>query len=142
MKPATRLCASCFLLPLLIVGGSNQAAADSCAKSRDYILEGLAGDLPKRAKDYRDLFKACVEALSFANVKDAYILKAGTIAIDPARNTVMATAGTLAQFCQRFPRGSVRFFTPAEQRHERTVGLVVMMPAGNAITCKTVRGET
>lgn len=142
MTPMAGVRAKCLVVSLLAVGVAGQAAASSCARSRDYILEGLAGDLTKRATVYQDLFKACIETLTFANVKDAYVLKAGTIAIDPARNTIMATAGTLAQFCERFPHGSVRFLTPAEQRRARTVGLIVMMSAGNATMCKTVRGET
>jgi hypothetical protein len=81
-----------------------------------------------------------METLTLPNVKDAYILKAGLIAIDPRRNTVMATASTLAQFCRRFPRGTARIFTPAEQRQARTVGLVVMMPALDAKSCQAMRG--
>jgi hypothetical protein len=126
-----------FLFALSLYG---TAAADGCAKSRDYILEGMAGDLTRPSKAYQDLYRACVEAIAFPNVKDAYVLKAGVIAIDPTRNTVMATAATLSQFCQRFPDRSVRFFTPAEQRRARTVGLVVMMSATNATSCKAIRG--
>jgi len=125
---------------LIGLGVSNQAFADSCAKSRDYILQGLAGDLTKPSTTYRDLFKVCLEASTLPNVKDAYILKAGVISIDPRRNTVMATATTLAKFCDRFPNRSVRFFTPAEQRHAQTVGLVVMTPAGDATSCKKIKG--
>ena len=125
---------------LLGIGVSDPALADSCAKSRDYILEGLAGSLTKPSATYRDLFKICLEASALPNVKDAYVLKAGVIAIDPTRNTVMATATTLAKFCQRFPTRAVRFFTPGEQRQAHTVGLVVMMPAGDATSCKTIKG--
>jgi hypothetical protein len=133
--------ASKWAAALLVgIGMSSPALADSCAKSRDYILEGLAGQLTKPSALYRDLFKVCLEASALPNVKDAYILKAGVISIDPMRNTVMATATTLAQFCQRFPARSVRFFTPAEQSHPRTVGLVVMTPAGDAMSCKKSRG--
>lgn len=132
--------AALWLAPAAFLAMVGAAHADSCAKSRDYILDGLAGDLTQPTKHYLDLFKVCQESLGFPNVKDAFVIKAGMIAIDPARNNVMATAATLSQFCQRFPNGSVRFMTPPEQRQARTVGLVVMMSAGDAASCKTLRG--
>lgn len=124
---------------LLACSATRAAAADGCAKSRDYILEGMAGDLTKSSLTYQQLFKTCIETLTMPNVKDAYILKAGLIAIDPQRNTVMATASTLAQFCRRFPRGTARIFTPGEQRQPKTIGLVVMMPALSAKSCQAIR---
>lgn len=125
---------------MLMLGINGAAAADSCAKSRDYILEGMAGELTRPSRTYQDLFKVCLETLALPNVKDAYVLKAGLIAIEPQRNTVMATASTLAQFCRRFPRGTARIFTPGEQRQAKTVGLVVMMPALSAKSCQAIRG--
>lgn len=125
---------------LLAFGANGVAAADGCAKTRDYILEGLAGELIKPARTYQDLFKTCLETLSLPNVKNAYILKAGLVAIDPRQNTLMATASTLAQFCRRFPNSIARIFTPGEQRQAKTVGLVVMMPALTARPCQAIRG--
>jgi hypothetical protein len=124
-----------------LLAGSTQGAtaADSCARSRDYILEGLAGELTRPSRTYQELFRICMETLTLPNVKDAYILKAGLIAIDPQRNTVMATASTLAQFCRRFPHASARIFTPAEQRQAKTIGLVVMMPALTTKSCQAIR---
>jgi hypothetical protein len=124
----------------LLAGSAQSAMADSCARSRDYILEGMAGDLTRPARIYQELFKTCMETLTLPNVKDAYILKAGLIAIDPRRNTVMATASTLAQFCRRFPHGVARIFTPREQRQAKTIGLIVMMPAFTAKPCQAIRG--
>jgi hypothetical protein len=129
-----------LLAAALLACSTTGALADSCTRSRDYILEGLAGELTRPARIYRNLFKICVETLSLPNVKDAYILKAGLIAIDPRQNTVMATASTLARFCRRFPHASARIFTPAEQRRPKTVGLVVMMPALTAKSCQSIRG--
>ncbi len=120
---------------LIVFGIAGPAFADSCEKSRDYILEGLAGDLPQPGNTYQDLFKVCQEVLTLPNVKDAYVLKAGAIAVDPKRNTVTATAATLAQFCERFPRRLIRFLTPLEQRQARTVGLIVLMAGGKATSC-------
>jgi hypothetical protein len=125
---------------LLACSTQGALAADSCARSRDYILEGLAGDLTKPSRIYQELFKTCLETLAMPNVKDAYVLKAGLIAIDPQRNTVMATASTLAQFCRRFPRGTARIFTPGEQRQAKTIGLVVLMPSLAAKSCQAIRG--
>jgi hypothetical protein len=127
---------------MALLAGSAQSAvaADSCARSRDYILEGLAGELIKPSRTYQELFKTCMETLTLPNVKDAYILKAGLIAIDPRRNTVMATASTLAQFCRRFPHGVARIFTPREQRQAKTIGLIVMMEAATAKPCQAIRG--
>jgi hypothetical protein len=116
------------------------AAADSCAKSRDYILEGLAGDLVKPGRVYQDLFRICMETLTFSNVRDAFVLKDGGIAIDPERNTLAATASTLAQFCERFPKRTARFLTLNEQRAPRTVGLVVLMSSAGATPCTKLRG--
>jgi hypothetical protein len=141
MSKAARA-AKALAASLLVSGLPVSAFADSCEKSRDFILEGLAGELNRPARFYQDLFKACQETLSFPNVKDAYITKKGAIAIDPARNTVMATAPTLAQFCQRFPHSTVVFMTPREQRQARTVGVIVMLPAANATSCSKVGGAT
>jgi hypothetical protein len=136
--------AGSFTLPtaamLLVLGSTGAATADSCARSRDYIIEGLAGELTRPTHTYQDLFKICVQTLALPNVKDAYILKAGLIAIDPRRNTVMATASMLAQFCRRFPHATARIFTPDEQRQAKTIGLVVMMPALSAKSCQAIRG--
>jgi hypothetical protein len=118
------------------------ASAESCTKSRDYILEGLSGQLTRPARIYKDLFRTCMEALTFSNVKDAYVMKDGAVAIEPLRNTVSATAPTLAQFCQRFPNSTARFLTPNEQRRPHTAGLIVMMSSGTATSCKELRGGT
>lgn len=124
----------------VLLGLCGAASAESCSKSREYILEGLAGDLAVPAAGYQDLFKVCVEALGLANVKDAYLLKDGGIAIVPARSTTIATAVTLAQFCQRFPKSTARFLTPREQKRPLTVALVVMMSSTDATSCKTILG--
>jgi hypothetical protein len=132
-----------ILLTAVALSSAHSAmAADSCARSRDYILDGLAGELTKPSRTYQELFRTCTETLTLPNVKDAYILKAGLIAIDPQRNTVMATASTLAQFCRRFPHGTARIFTPREQRQAKTIGLVVMMPAFTAKPCQAIRSGT
>jgi len=125
---------------VLALGTGGAVASDGCAKSRDYILQGMAGALTKPARLYLDLFKVCLQTLELPNVKDAYVLKAGLIAIEPRQNTPTAAAATLTQFCRRFPRSTARVFTPGEQRQARTIGLTVLMPALSTKSCQTMRG--
>ena len=125
---------------LSLAGFTGPAAAENCTKSREYILEGLAGDLAGRAAMYRELFKVCIETLTLPNVKDAYVLRDGGIAVVPKRNTVIATAETLAKFCERFPKSTARFMNPREQSRRPTVGLVVLMSSTGSTSCKKIRG--
>jgi hypothetical protein len=127
---------------LVALGLTSAVSAESCTKSREYILEGLAGDLSQPAARYQELFKVCTEALAIANVKDAYLLKDGGIAIIPARDSLAATAETLTQFCQRFPSNVLRFLTPREQKKGTAVGLVVMLPSSGVTSCKEINGAT
>jgi len=125
---------------VLALGSGSAVASDGCAKSRDYILQGMAGALTKPARLYQDLFKVCLQTLELPNVRDAYVLKAGLIAIEPRQNTLTAAAATLTQFCRHFPRSTARVFTPGEQRQAKTIGLTVLMPALSAKSCQTMRG--
>ena len=59
----------------------NSAQAASCDKSRDYLLGSLGGDLPEPPQAYQALFKVCMATAAMANVKDAFILKDGGIAV-------------------------------------------------------------
>ena len=124
---------------LLLFGSVGSVAAESCTRSAEYILDGLAGDLPRSAAFYRNLLTTCMETLALPNVDDAYVLKDGGIAIKPKRNTVAATAGTLAHFCQNFPKGVARFITVKEQRKRLTVGLVVLMSSAESVQCAKIR---
>jgi hypothetical protein len=83
------------------------ATADECERSRDRILE--SGDLPRKPQVYRNLYKVCRETLTMSNVKGASILSVGAIAVVPHDQSLAATARTLAQFCTRFPKESIRF---------------------------------
>jgi hypothetical protein len=123
----------------LLLASVGPAAAESCTRSSEYILDGLAGDLTRPAATYRDLFKICKETLQLPNVDDAYVMKDGGIAIKPKRGTVAATAGTLAQFCEQFPKAVARFITAREQRKRLAVGLVVLMSSVDATPCNKIR---
>jgi len=129
-----------FAAALVALALTGPAAADGCGKSREYLLEGLAGDLPEPASNYQILFKTCQEAASLANVKDAYLLRDGGIAIIPKDNALTATAETLSQFCERFPKSTARFLTAREQRRQLTIGLIVTLSSTSATSCKKIRG--
>ncbi len=128
------------LTTLIGLGLASPAAADSCGKSREYLLEGLAGDLPEPTANYQNLFKICQETTSLSNVKNAYLLRDGGIAITPKNNTLTATAETLSQFCERFPKSTARFLTPREQKLRLTVGLIVTLSSTSVTSCKQIRG--
>ncbi|HEX5210707.1 MAG TPA: hypothetical protein VFW22_03105 [Pseudolabrys sp.] len=118
------------------------ARAENCTRSREYLMEGLAGDLPAPPAQYQELFKVCMQTLSLANVRDAYLLRDGGIAIVPKRDSLIATAGTLAHFCEQFPRGRARFVTAADRRHATTVGLIVLLSSTGSASCTKIRGLT
>ena len=131
-----------WMLVLALVAGCGGAArAESCTRSLDYILNDFAGELPQPAMAYRNLLTACLQTLTMTNVKDAYLLTDGGIAVIPKTDTVVATAGTLAQFCEKYPRSSLRFITRREVRNGLTTGLVVTMSSGGAATCQNIHGE-
>jgi len=52
--------------------------------------------LPQRPKVYQDLFKNCLDTLQMSNVKDAFVLKAGAIAVIPKIDGVAATQENIA----------------------------------------------
>jgi hypothetical protein len=124
------LLAACFCQP---------ASAENCTRSRDYILNDLAGALPRPAGSYQALFRTCLETLKFGNVRDAYVLKDGGIAIVPRDDGLIATARTLAQFCRQFPDGTLRFITRRDMQHGLTTGLIVLMSSAGADSCSRIR---
>lgn len=128
------------LVAILLLAGP--ARAESCTKSREYIMEGLAGDLPASPARYQQLFEVCIQALRLPNVKDTYLLKDGGIAIVPKQDSLIATAETLAQFCQQFPKDRVRFITARERNHRPTLGLIILLSSTESVSCKKIRGLT
>jgi hypothetical protein len=128
-----------ILLVMICCGSA--ANAQGCRESMDYIMSGSAGDLPRQAASYRDLYKVCLQVLGMSGVKDAYVTKDGGIAVIPRSHSVAATAGMLAQFCQAHPQETLRFITQREQRHGLTTGLVVMMSSSGSSSCPKIRGE-
>lgn len=125
------------LLFLLCAG---TAQAESCSRSLEYILDGSAGDLPQPPMVYRGLLAVCTQTLTMPNVKDAYVLKDGGIAVIPKDYSVAATAGTLAEFCEANPRKTLRFLSKKETRNGLTTGLVVSLSSGGFTSCREIRG--
>ena len=136
----TRMLAIVIFLAL----ASNPARADSesCRKSREYLLGSLSGDLTLAPQAYNELFKICVAASVMSNVKDAYILKDGGIAVVPKQEGIAATATTLSQFCDAYPRATLRFLTRKEMLLTKSVTGVVQMSSGSATSCKKIKGLT
>jgi hypothetical protein len=114
------------------------AHADSCGKSRDYILENAA-ELPQKPQVYQELFKDCLETLQLSNVKDAFILQAGAIAVIPRNDSVSATASTLAQFCTRFPRGNLHFIGRKIQAQAASISRAVRLST-QSTPCEKISG--
>ena len=133
-------------LMLMIAAGASSlagpaAAADSCARSRDYLLGGLAGELPQGAQAYKQLFNTCIATAELANVKDAFILKDGGIGVIAKNNSVSATAATLADFCRRFPRATLRFISQKELSRAVTIAQTVVLSSGGITSCRKIRGS-
>lgn len=127
------------LLACVVV--ASPAQAESCSKSRDYILLNSAGDLPQKPKVYQDLFKSCLDTLQMSNVKDAFVLKAGAIAVIPKNDGIAATANTLAQFCTRFRAGTLRFIARRELSDAANIARVVDMSVSGATSCRRITGS-
>jgi hypothetical protein len=73
MNRAWRVLARSVAALLLVVSNAH-AATDSCERSRDALLGGLAGELPQAPQSYKQLFSTCLAVIDMANIKDAYVL--------------------------------------------------------------------
>jgi hypothetical protein len=129
-------------LLLVLANGAAQADADNCRRSREYLLGSLGGDLMLPPQAYNDLFKICLAASNMSNVKDAYILKDGGIAVVPKQDTIPATAGTLSQFCNAYPSATLRFITQKELLKTKSVVQMVQLSSTSATPCKKIKGLT
>jgi hypothetical protein len=114
--------------------------ADSCDKSRSYLLGGLGGDLTLPPKEYADLFKRCLTTATMTNVKDAYILKDGGIAAIPKQDTIAATAATLSQFCEAYPRATLHFLTRRERADDKSIADIVRVSSTSSTSCLKIKG--
>ncbi len=101
----------------------------------------MAVELPRQPSAYQLLFKVCLNTLTMSNVRDAFILRDGAIAIVPMIDNVTATAGTLAQFCRRYPTGVARFITRGELPLIASMGRAVDISSGSATSCARIVGR-
>jgi hypothetical protein len=132
----SRLLAIAVLLAL--VGAP--VRAENCSKSREYLLGGLGGDLTLPPQAYENLFKICIATSAMANIKDAYILNDGGIAVVPKQDSVAATAATLSQFCDSNPRATLRFLTRKDLLFANTLGSIVQMSSTSSTSCQKIKG--
>lgn len=116
------------------------AAADNCERSRDYLMGGLAGELPQGPQAYKQLFSTCLATAGLGNIKDAYVLKDGGIGAVAKNDSVGATAATLSDFCRRFPRGTLRFISEKELKRAATIGRTVAISSGGITSCRKILG--
>jgi hypothetical protein len=128
------------VIAVLIALAANTARAESCSKSREYLLGNLGGDLALPPQAYEDLFKTCLATTAMANVKDAYILKDGGIAVIAKQDSVAATAATLSQFCDAYPRATLHFLTRKELLKIKSVVNVIKISSTSSTSCQKVKG--
>jgi len=130
-----------FILAAALLHAATAAAqAESCTRSREYILTDSTSELPHQPSAYQRLFKVCLDTLMMSNVRDAFILRDGAIAIVPKIDDVAATAGTLAQFCRRYPTGVARFIRRSELPLIASMGRAVEISSGSATSCARIVG--
>ena len=104
------------------------------------MLGGMAGDLTMPVASYTNLFKVCSATALMPNVKDAYFLKDGGIAVTPKRDTIGATAATLSRFCESNPRATLRFLTKRDLKLSRSILDIVKISSTSATSCKKLKG--
>jgi hypothetical protein len=129
------------LIAMFLALGAGGAQADSCGKSRDYLFGGLS-DLPLPPKAYEDLLKVCMATATMSNVRDAYILKDGGIAVVAKQDSLAATAATLSQFCDAYPKATLHFLTPTELLQIKSVTSVVKISSTSSTSCQKIKGTT
>jgi len=116
------------------------AHADNCNKSREYLLGGLGGDLTMSPQEYDNVFKRCLATASMSNVRDAYVLKDGGIAVIPKQDTISATAATLSQFCEAYPRATLHFLTKRERVQDKSLADIVRISSTSSTPCQKIKG--
>lgn len=136
-----RTIATTIFAAALLATAASSAQAESCTRSREYILTDSSAELKRQPSAYQLLFKVCLNTLTMSNVRDAFILRDGGIAIVPTIDNIAATADTLAQFCRRYPTGTARFITRGELPMIASMGRAVDISSGSATPCERVVGR-
>ena len=141
MTGAFRLAPTLMLAAAMLAALATAAdAGESCARSRDILLGGVAGELPQAPQAYKQLFTICTAAADLSNVKDAFILKDGGIGVVAKNEGIAATATTLSDFCQRFPRTTLRFILAKDLARAKTIVQTVTISSGSATSCRKIQG--
>lgn len=104
------------------------------------MFGSLGGDLTLPPKEYDDLFKRCLTTASMTNVKDVYMLKDGGIAVLPKQDTLAATAATLSQFCDAYPRATLHFLTKRERTDDKSLADIVRIRSTSSTSCQKIKG--
>ncbi len=130
------------LIALLLALAVNNAQAENCGRSREYLLGNLGGELALPPKAYEDLFRTCMAAAAMANVRDAYILRDGGIAVIPKQDNVAATAATLSQFCDSYPKSTLHFLTRKEMLQVKSIVNVIRISSTSSTPCQKIKGIT
>lgn len=130
------------VIAIFLALAANTARAESCSRSREYLLGNLSGDLRLTPRAYEDLFKTCLATAAMANVKDAYILKDGGIAVIAKQDSVAATAATLSQFCDAYPRATLHFLTRKELLQIKSIVSVIKISSTSSTSCRTIKGNS
>jgi len=125
---------------IVLTLAASPSHADNCDKSRSYLLGGLGGDLTLPPKEFDGLFKRCLATAAMTNVKDAYILKDGGIAVIPKQDTLAATAATLSQFCDSYPRATLHFLTKRERTDDKLLADIVRISSTSSTSCQKIKG--
>jgi hypothetical protein len=125
---------------LALAANSARAENENCRRSREHLLGSLSGDVMLPPQAYNDLFKVCMAAAVMPNVRDAYILKDGGIGVVAKQDGIAATAATLSQFCDAYPRATLRFLTPKEMLLAKSVVGVVQISSTSSTPCRKIKG--
>jgi hypothetical protein len=125
---------------LACTAATGSARAESCTPSTQYIMENGADGAAIKPQSYQTLSKVCSETLTMSNVKDAFVLRSGAVAVIPRRDGISATATTLSEFCTRFPKGTLRFVTKTELSLTANIGRAVRLDSSSATSCQKLLG--
>jgi hypothetical protein len=128
------------LIAAFLALAANSARAESCSRSRQYLLDDIEGKMTRPTQAYEDMFKKCMAAIAMSNVRDAFILSDGGIAVIPKQDSIAATAATLSQFCNAYPRGTLHFLTHAEALQIKSIANAVKISSSSSTTCQTIKG--
>jgi hypothetical protein len=69
-------------------------------------------------------------------------LRDGGIAVIPKQDTVAATASTLSQFCDAYPRATLHFLTRRERADDKSLADIVRISSSSSTSCPKIKGLT